>query len=153
MASCAKCGSLLSEGAAFCTVCGSPVSAVSSPVPATTAGVASNVAAALSYLLGLVTGIVFLVIEPYRRDPFVRFHAIQSICFSVVVMVFWMIWNRVLWAGLYSFGFLWSVLSLVSNLIGLAILGCWLFLMYKAYKNERYLIPYIGEFALKQAAE
>jgi uncharacterized membrane protein len=112
---------------------------------------APNVAAALCYLLWLITGVLFLVIEPYRRDPFIRFHAVQSICFSVAVMVFWMIWNRVLWAGLYSFGILWPVLNLVNSLIGLAIFGYWLFLMYKAYNYERYLIPYIGEFALKQA--
>jgi len=153
MATCVKCGSVLSEGAAFCTVCGSPVSAVSGPVPAAGAGIASNVAAALSYLLGPVTGIIFLMIEPHRREPFVRFHAFQAIFFGVVVLVLSGIWNNILWAGFFSFGFFWRILSLAGNLVGLGILFFWLFLMYKAYNNERYMIPFIGEFALRQASK
>jgi uncharacterized membrane protein len=153
MATCAKCGSLLSEGAAFCTVCGSPVAGVQNPVPGTTAGMTSNVAAALSYLLGIITGVLFLAMEPYKRDPFVRFHAFQSICFSVVAILLGMIWNRILWAGFYTFGFLVSLLGLVGSLIGLAMIGYWLFLMYKAYNKEQYRIPIIGEFALRQASK
>ena len=41
--------------------------------------------AALTYLFGLITGLVFLNVEPYNRDDFVRFHARQSIVFSVAM--------------------------------------------------------------------
>ena len=49
-------------------------------------GLAPNVAGALSYVLGLVTGILFVLLE---RDRFVRFHAFQSILVSVAWIVFW----------------------------------------------------------------
>ena len=42
-----------------------------------------NVASALCYLLGLITGIIFLVLTPYNRNPVVRFHAFQSIFLNV----------------------------------------------------------------------
>jgi uncharacterized membrane protein len=157
MASCPKCGAVVSAGAVFCSVCGSPVPSGSNPVvpsgpPGTaSAGLTSNVAAALSYLFGFVTGIIFLVIEPYKRDPFVRFHAFQSIFFCVVAIVFGIIWNGLFAWGFFSFGFLWSIIRLVGVLIRLGFFIYWLFLMYKAYNNEKYLIPYIGELAQKQA--
>ena len=49
----------------------------------------SNVAGLLCYILGFITGIIFLVIEPYKNDKFVRFHAFQSIFFNVALIVFW----------------------------------------------------------------
>jgi len=108
----------------------------------------SNVAAALAYLVGFVTGIVFLAIEPYNKDPFVRFHAFQSIFLSVAYIAFSVVWGVVF--GMLFFlnlGFLWSLLALVR----LAFLLLWLFTMYKAYKNERFSLPVIGPLAAKQA--
>ena len=157
MAFCSKCGSTVSEGVAFCSVCGSPASSAGAPatppMPAgtTAAGISSNVAAALSYFF--ITGIVFLLMEQFKNDKFVRFHSFQAIAYGVVITIFWMIWNRVLFAGVYSLGFFWTIISLVNTLISLAIFAYWLFLMYKAYNNETYKIPVIGEWASKQAAK
>src|SRR4051794_23372489 len=83
---CASCGSPV-EGT-FCAKCGARVDAavpVSGPMASSTAagGMADNVAAALCYVLGLITGIVFLVLAPYNRNPAIRFHAFQSIFLSV----------------------------------------------------------------------
>jgi len=167
MASCPKCGSVVNEGAAFCSVCGSPVSSASRPaapnipppptpvLPGATAGagMSSNVAGALCYLVGLITGIVFLVLEPYKKDPFVRFHAFQSIFYSIVWFVFQMLWSNIVLAGILSLGFLWGVFSLVGMLIHLAFFLFWLFLMYKAYNKEKFMIPVLGEFASKQAGK
>ena len=153
MATCGKCGSTVTEGSAFCSVCGSPVSAGGGASQGAGAGLAPNVAGALAYLLGLITGILFLAIEPYKRDAFVRFHAFQSIAFNVVVIVFWTIWSNVIAAAFFAFGFLWAVISLVSTLIGLAIFAYWLFLMYKAYNSQQYRIPVLGDFAAKQAGK
>jgi len=153
MAACTKCGSVLAEGAVFCTVCGSPVPAAGGREPASGAGMASHVAAALCYPLWLITGVLFLAMEPYKRDPYVRFHAFQSIFFTIVVMVFWAVWNSIIWGLFFPFRFLWPVLNMMSKLISLAIFCYWLFLMYKAYNKERYRIPFIGEFARKQAAK
>jgi uncharacterized membrane protein len=110
-----------------------------------------NVAGALAYVLGLITGIVFLVIEPHKDDKFVRFHAFQSIFFHVSVIVFWIAWT-ILSAFLgYFIGFLAVAMWGLASLIALAIIGLWVFLMYKAYNNERFMIPFIGDLAAKQA--
>jgi len=106
-------------------------------------------AAALSYLGAFVTGIIFLSIEPYKRNGFVRFHAFQSICFSIVVIVISIIWSNFLIVGFLS----WGILALVWFFFRLAVFLYWIFLMYKAYNNERYMIPFVGEFALKQAGK
>ncbi len=94
--------------------------------------------AALTYLLWFVTGIIFLYLEPYNQDDFVRFHARQSIGFSVLwfaINVIFGVFIAVLPRGLGGlFGFL-------QGLINLALAVYWLFLMYKAYSGERYRIP------------
>jgi uncharacterized membrane protein len=144
MAFCAKCGSAVTEGASFCSACGSPVTANAPNSTGETAGgaISSNMAAALSYLGSFVTGIIFLVIEPYKHDAFVRFHAFQSICYSAVMIAFGSIWQFVPYIRFFS-GF--------GRLIRLALFVYWIFLMYKAYNKEKYMIPVIGDFAARQA--
>jgi uncharacterized membrane protein len=111
-------------------------------------GMTSNVAGALSYLLGLITGIIFLAIEPYNKDPFIRFHAFQSIVLSVVYIAFSIVWGAVFGTFfLMNLGFLWSLIALVR----LAFLLLWLFMMYKAYNRERFSLPVIGPLAAKLA--
>jgi len=115
---------------------------------------ASNIAGLLAYIAGFITGIVFLVIEPYNKDKFVRFHAFQSIFFNVAIIVFWIAFGIV--SGILirvSFGIFGLIFIFVDGLLGLAIFLYWLFLMYKAYNNERYMIPFIGEIAAKQAGQ
>lgn len=160
MASCPKCGSLVSEGAAYCSVCGAAVSPVYRPVDPITppgdpavGGLSSNVAGALCYLVGLITGIIFLVLEPYRRDRLVRFHAFQSILFCVAYIVFSIIWSDIVLAAVFASGFLLSVFSIIGHLVSIAFFLFWLFLMYKAYNGEMFLIPLIGEMASKMAAK
>jgi len=155
MAFCAKCGTQLAEGVSFCASCGTPVgSGAGGPVAPGGAGTAmsSNVAGLLTYILGFITGIIFLVIEPYKNDRFVRFHAFQSIFFNVALIVFWIAYTIVASIlGFVSLGILAMVMGLVGLLISLAILAYWIFLMYKAYNNELYKIPFIGDLAAKQA--
>jgi uncharacterized membrane protein len=112
----------------------------------------SNVAGALCYLVGFITGIVFLALEPYKRDKFVRFHAFQSIFISVILFVFNIIWNH-MFLGALSFGFFWTIFNLIGDLVHLGFFLLWLFLMYKAYKNETYMLPVIGEMASTRAAK
>ena len=176
MAFCGKCGGELLEGARFCNSCGSSVAAPAS-VPAAPAtapepgavtsgpaaagsGMTSNVAGLLAYVLGLITGVVFLVLEPYNKDKFVRFHAFQSIFFNVLMIGFWIVWtilSMIMWAiGFrilgYAIGSLIStVMSLVSLVVFLAFLITWVFLMFKAYNNQRFELPLIGKLAARQA--
>jgi uncharacterized membrane protein len=155
MAFCAKCGAQLAEGTSFCVSCGAPVGAsAGGPVTPVAAGTAmsSNVAGLLTYILGFITGIIFLVIEPYKNDKFVRFHAFQSIFFNLALIVFWIVYTIVASIlGFVSLGILAMVMGLVALLITLAILAYWIFLMYKAYNSELYKIPFIGDLAAKQA--
>ena len=158
MAYCSKCGSVVSEGVTFCSACGAPVSSVSGPAApppnppgATSTGLTSNVAGALSYLGLVITGIIFLVIEPFNKDKFVRFHAFQSIFFFVAGLVIQIVWFIVTAIMSSIFGLLGSLFGILGFLIWLGLFACWLFLMYKAYNNETYMIPFIGEWALKQA--
>jgi len=98
--------------------------------------------AALTYILGFVTGIGFLYVEPYNQDEFIRFHARQSIGFSVVVFAIWIILGvfiNILPAPLSK------LLGGIETLINLGLAIFWLFLMYKAYNGERYRIPELAD--------
>jgi len=154
MAFCAKCGAQLAEGTSFCASCGTPVGSAAGGPAAPAAGgtaMASNVAGLLTYILGFITGIIFLVIEPYKNDKFVRFHAFQSIFFNVELIVFWIAYTILASIlGVVSFGVLGVLMGLVGLLIALAILAYWIFLMYKAYNHELYKIHFIGDLAAKQ---
>jgi len=148
---CDKCGVETIAGSAFCASCGNPLSL--GPVEPGAAAIASpplqlNLAGALCYLAGFVTGIVFLVLEPYRRDRFVRFHALQSIFLSVawfvVFMALGMLQSLLPWR-------LWHFVAALSTLTSLALLCVTLWLMYRAYNKERFKLPIIGDLAEKQA--
>ncbi|SRR5258708_2353837 len=172
MAFCANCGTAVTEGTAFCAGCGRPVGrgpqavavaqsagagaqvttvqpAVATAQPAST-GLTSNVAAALAYILGFITGIIFLVIEPYKHDRFVRFHAMQSILYSAAGIVFRIGWSILVGALVDVSGWMVLVLVPVGLVISLGLFGFWIFLMYQAYSNREFRIPIIGAIAAKQ---
>jgi uncharacterized membrane protein len=102
----------------------------------------SHLIAALSYLLFFVTGLIFLYVEPYNQDDFVRFHARQSIGFSVA----WFAIHVVLGVFVAVLPqFLSVILSVALELIDIALAIYWIFLMYKAYNGERYRIPELAD--------
>ena len=85
----------------------------------------SNLAGALAYPLGAITGILFLKIEPYKFDPFVRFHAFQSIFLSLACAVLFVGWS--LFVGLLfelRLGFLFSFLDPVMVLLQWLAFSC-----------------------------
>jgi uncharacterized membrane protein len=110
-----------------------------------------NVAGALCYLLGFITGIIFLNLEPYSKRPSVRFHAFQSIFFSVGWIALSIALTTIL-LTLEAAVPLWFIFLPLRVLIGLAGFVLWLFCMYKAYNDGFYQLPVVGEFALKEAA-
>src|ERR1700722_11041957 len=154
MSFCPSCGKPLREGAANCGHCGAAVraSAVAATVAPQSAGMSVNAAAALAYLAGFITGIIFLVVDPYKRDPFVRFHAFQSIFFNIAWIGFWILWmifGMVLSAvtkGLFFF--IQMPIDLIIMVGGLCL---WGFLMYSASQGKRFRLPIIGALAAKQA--
>ena len=175
MAFCANCGADV-QGR-FCAKCGAPAAAAgagpaaqapppppppppaASPFPAAAgpaptaqaAGLEENLACALCYVLGLLTGILFLVLAPYNQNRLIRFHAFQSIFLNIAWIAFYIVLTIVGFA-LFSIPFLGAMLSIVLHLV--AFLGffiLWLMLMYKAYNRERWVLPFIGPLAEKQA--
>ena len=88
-----------------------------------------------------VTGIIFLYLEPYNQDEFVRFHARQSIGFSVVVIAVQVVFAVFIGIIHQVSSGLAGLLGLIEFLVNLGFAIFWLFLMYKAYSGERYRIP------------
>src|SRR5690348_9128090 len=102
---CANCGTEV-EGR-FCAKCGTPVGPAAPPgagtaganplpPPASATGLADNLAGALCYLGLLITGILFLVLEPYNKNRAIRFHAMQAIFLNIAWIVIWFVLNIVL---------------------------------------------------------
>jgi uncharacterized membrane protein len=114
------------------------------PLAATSTGMSENVAGALCYLVGFVTGIIFLVLAPYNQNKFVRFHAFQSIFFNVA---YFAVWILVSFLTVLTHG----IGILLYPIIGLGFFVLWLYLMYSAYNNKRIKLPLIGDLAEKQA--
>jgi len=105
-------------------------------------GLKKETSAALSYVLGFVTGIIFLIIE---KDPFVRFHAMQSIVVSLAFFVLsWILGIISVFLGLTVF--LAWVGPLLSGILMIGGFVLWLMLIYKAYQGEKWQVPYIGKF-------
>jgi uncharacterized membrane protein len=146
---CINCGTEVAAGASFCGGCGKPIAATA-PVASQSAqaGLQPNVAGLLCYLVGFITGVLFLVIEPYKNDRFVRFHAFQSIFLSIA----WTVVHFGLGIFLTILPFaLWAAITALSSLVSLAFLLAVLFLMYKAYVNEKFKLPVVGDLAERQA--
>lgn len=101
----------------------------------TVSGLDENVAAALSYGLGWITGVLFLVTEPQNR--FVRFHAMQSTIVFLALSVACVV--------LQSIPILGMLLTVFIVIPASAVL--WLILMFKAYQGEHFKLPIAGEMA------
>lgn len=112
-----------------------------------TTGLPDNLAGALTYLLGPVTGIVFLVWE--KQSRFVRFHAMQSLLVGVVLIIL----NgafRILHAVLEAIPFIGWLFSLgLALVVALASLVLWLALMSAAYRGQEWELPIVGAEARK----
>ena len=101
----------------------------------TSSGMDENLAGALTYALGWVTGALFLVTEP--TNAFVRYHAWQSVIVFGALSIAWLLSVSVLFVG-------WLVAFVIIPPLSLFL---WLLLMYKAYQGERYKLPFAGDLA------
>ncbi len=148
MAFCSACGAEVS-GAAFCPKCGAAqgaVAAPSAPAASPTAAMDENVAGLLSYVLGWITGLIFYLID---KRPFVRFHAAQSILFNIAIFVVY--FAVAIGFGLFRAIGLGFFALFIYPIIGLVVFVAWIFLMYKAYQHEKFMIPLIGGIAESMA--
>ena len=103
----------------------------------TSTGLEENVAGLLCYVLGWISGLVFIIIE--REYKFVRFHAMQSIVVFGALCIVQIVVGWIPFIG-------WLIALLVSILAFIL----WIVLMVKAYNGEKYKVPWAGDFAEKQ---
>jgi uncharacterized membrane protein len=95
-------------------------------------GLKKETAGALAYVLGPITGVIFLVID---KDPYVKFHAVQSIVVFVALFVLqWVL------------GLTLILLPLVP-LVGIVSFVLWLVLIYKAWQGQQWEVPVLGKVA------
>jgi uncharacterized membrane protein len=113
----------------------------------TSTGIEPTVAAALSYILGLITGIVFLVLE--RDNRYVRFHAAQSVVVSVFVIIASIGVSMVSRGIAYIPAIGWAVVLLLNLGLAVGTFVLWLLLMWQAYQGEEWELPMAGGMARK----
>lgn len=86
----------------------------------------------LAYLLGFISGLVLYLIS---QDKYIRFHAMQSIIFSLGCSVLFMIIGYI------------PVIGMLTPILWLGWAVVWIILMIKTYQGEKYKLPVIGDFA------
>jgi uncharacterized membrane protein len=106
---------------------------------------ADNVAGMVAYIT-IIPAIIFLVMEPYNKNRFVRFHSFQCIFFAVAWTALWIVLSII--GHIPIFGWL---TILLWPLIGLAGFIIWIVLLLKANQGQMYKLPVIGDMAEKQA--
>ena len=145
MAFCSGCGTQIADGTTMCAACSSRTAAP--PVAAaqgTTGGMTDNVVGMLCYIT-IVPAIIFLVLEPFNKKRFIRFHAFQCIFFAIAWTVLWIILafiGHIPFLG-WATIFVWPLVSLAGFVI-------WLILVLKAYQGQMFKLPVIGDFAEQQ---
>ena len=102
-------------------------------------GLSDNAAGALAYVT-IIPAIIFLIVEPFNKNSYVRFHSWQSIFFGIAAFAINLILTAIPIIG-------WIIIPFV----GLAFLIIWVILLLKALKGERFMLPLIGKFAAQQA--
>ena len=151
MAFCPSCGAPV-EGR-FCASCGAAVPSAApsegAPPPPGPASVpagtlADNVASALCYGFFFFTGILFLVLAPYNQNRLVRFHAFQSIFFSVVAIIAVKGFELV-------FGVSFWMMLIFGQLIPLFFFVVWAYVIISTYQGKMIVLPVVGQLARQQA--
>lgn len=148
---CPECGQTVNKAAVVCVHCGVPLTPEApvgtGPVVRSGTGLEPNVAAALSYVLTWVTGLIFLLIE--KDDEYVRFHAKQAIVFGVAIFAIWIavsIFFTVMALIPFIGGIVVGVLgTLIWLVFGIGFLISWIVLIVKAYQGQRYNLPILGD--------
>jgi uncharacterized membrane protein len=159
MAFCSSCGSQVDDGVKFCPGCGQTMFAAAGggAAPGGSGGSIGgggsavtaqneNVMGALAYLL--IPAIIFLVVEPYSKNRFIRFHSFQSLFYclaSVAIQITLGILSSIL--AFIGIGF---VIAMIMPLVSLALFVVWIILVVKAFQGQKYKLPMIGDWAEKQ---
>jgi uncharacterized membrane protein len=161
---CATCGAQMPDNAGFCPACGQAASQMGAapetaaaemqavpdlamhsemPTPPAAAGnLQERLMAVLAYFT-FIPALVLLLVEPHNRNRYIRFHALQCIFLSVVLVVLFGI-SLLLFVTPLPGHLFWLLICLVL-FIGFFIM--WLVLLVKAFQGEVFKLPVIGEWA------
>ena len=147
MSFCNMCGTQIADGTTTCAACASRASApggsVAAAVPAQ--GLTDNVAGLLAYIT-IIPAIIFLVVAPYNRNRFIRFHSFQCLFFAAALFIIHMALSF-----LTIVPFLALVTLPLHLLVSLGAFIIWIVLLLKANQGQMYKLPVIGDLAEKQA--
>ncbi|UCD22661.1 MAG: zinc-ribbon domain-containing protein [Chloroflexota bacterium] len=141
---CSHCGAENPDDAKFCSKCGNRLGAAATPTEdavkseaESSTGLSANVAGLLCYVLGWITGIVFLVLE--KKSTFVKFHAYQSIMTFGILTVAQLVLGWIPFIG-------W----VLNILIGILMFILWIILIIQAGTGKMWKVPWAGDWAEKQ---
>jgi uncharacterized membrane protein len=107
------------------------------------AGLSDNAAGAIAYLT-FIPAVIFLVIAPYNRNPFVRFHAFQCIGLTIASVLLHVLIGFMIFV-LHGFTFL------LSSLVSVLFFVLWLICIVNAAQGKWFKVPVLGDFAEQQA--
>jgi uncharacterized membrane protein len=142
---CPDCAAQMPETAAFCPACGRPMQSAI-PSKAKVGRLTENVAGALAYLT-FIPAIIFMCIEPYKRNRFVLFHSIQCLSSWVILLLVAAV-LRFTGAAVFRLPLVGPPLVfMVPVLAVLAAFLIWLVLVIKAFQGEMFKLPLLGELA------
>ena len=110
-----------------------------SPQSPAQSGLSDNAAGALAYVT-IIPAIIFLIVEPYNKNSYVKFHSWQCIFLCIAAFAIHLVLSLIPVIG-------WILVPFVS--LGFLIL--WIFVLLKALKGERFQLPLIGKYAAQQA--
>jgi uncharacterized membrane protein len=144
---CSHCGAENPDGANFCSKCGNrlgaavtPTEDAAKPEAESSTGLSANVAGLLCYVLGWITGIVFLVLE--KKSTFVKFHAYQSIMTFGILTVAQLVLGWIPFIG-------W----VLNILIGILMFISWIILIIQAGTGKMWKVPWAGDWAESQISK
>jgi uncharacterized membrane protein len=144
---CSKCGAENPDEAKFCSKCGTELGVAATPTEGvakteaeSSTGLSANAAGLLCYVLGWITGIIFVVLE--QKSTFVKFHAWQSIMTFGVLTVAQLVLGWIPFIG-------W----ILSILIGILMFVLWLILIIQAGTGKMWKVPWAGDWAERQISK
>jgi len=111
-------------------------------------GLEPNIAALLGYLFWPLA-IVWLVLDPYKNDRFIKFHAFQAL--GMVVAMFALSIGLTVLSIILGMAGLGAIAALLWPVLWLGIFVVWVLLMVKAYQKQTWKLPVLGAFAEKWA--
>lgn len=145
MAFCTVCGAQTADGSTICPACSRSAGTVAPPAASAAGGLTDNVAGMLAYVT-FIPAIIFLVMEPYNKSRFVRFHSFQSIFLTVALIAI-----SVALSVLSFIPVIGLILLPVHLVIWLGAFALWIVLLLKANQGQMWKLPVIGDMAEKQA--